>query len=57
MQGLRNKQGRLSIEQQKAHLVCGRAESSRSEQNVGTHVDKRLPMVMHSPVDIHRYSI
>ena len=49
------KQGSLSIE--KLVLVCGRAISSRWERNIGMHVDNRLPMVMHSQVDIHRYSV
>ena len=49
------KQGHLSIE--KLILVCDRAVISRWERNVGTHVDNRPPMVMHSQVDIHRYSV
>ena len=59
MEGLCNirlkKQGHISIE--KLILVCSRAVISRSEQNIGTHVDNRLPTVMHSQVDIHRYSV
>ena len=39
--------GCLSIE--KLVLVCGRAVISRRERNVGTHVDNRLPSVMHYP--------
>ena len=34
-----------------------RAVISRSEQNFGTRIDNRLPMVMLSQVDIHRYSV
>ena len=29
----------------------------RSKQNVGTCVDNRPPTVIHSQVDIHRYSV
>ena len=46
----------IVVNSEKFVLVCGRAVISRSERNVGTHVDNRLPMVMHSQVDIHRYS-
>ena len=27
------------------------------KRNIGTHADNRLPTVMHSQVDIHRYSV
>ena len=48
------KQGHLNI---KLLLVCSRAVISRSERNVGTHVDNRPPTVMHPQVDIHIYSV
>ena len=52
------KQGRLSMYGiEKLVLVCGRTVSSRSERNVGAHVDNRPLTLMYSQVDIHRYSV
>ena len=45
------KQGHLRI------LACGRTVISRWEQNFSTHVDNSPLMVMHSQVDIYRYSV
>ena len=58
-QGLRNRVTVVSmvLNSEKLVSVCGRAVTSWSERNVGTHVDNRLPTVMHSQVDIHRYSV
>ena len=57
--GLRNRVALVSmvLNSEKLISVCGRAVISRSERNVGVHVDNRLPTVMHSQVDIHRYSV
>ena len=57
--GLRNRVALLSVvlNSEKLILVCGRAVISRSERNVGAHIDNRPPTVMHSGVDIHRYSV
>ena len=54
------KQGHLLsmvLNSEKLVLVCGGTVVSRSEQNVGTHVDNRPPKAMYSQVDIHRYSV
>ena len=57
--GLRNRVALLSmgLNSKKLISVCGRAVISRSERNVGAHVDNRLPTAMHSQVDIHKYSV
>ena len=57
--GLRNRVALLSmvLNGEKLVSVCGRAVISWSEQNVGAHVDNRPLTVMHSQVDIHRYSV
>ena len=47
----------MVLNSEKLILVNGSAVISRSERNVGTHVDNRPPMVMHSQIDIHRYSV
>ena len=48
-QGLRNSAVLVSIvlNSEELLLVCSKAVISRSEQNVGMHVDNRLPTVMH----------
>ena len=58
-QGLRNRMVLVSmvLNSEKLVLVCSRAVISRSERNIGAHVDNRLPMVMHSQVDMHRYLV
>ena len=40
-------------------MIYGSAVSSkvRVESNVSTHVGNRPPVVMHSHVNIHRYSV
>ena len=57
--GLRNRVILVSmvLNRKKIVLVCSRAVISRSEQNVGAHVDNRPPLVTHSQIDIHRYSV
>ena len=47
----------MVMNSEKLILECGRAIISRSWRNVGTHLDNRPPMVIHSKVDIHRYSV
>ena len=58
-QGLRNRVILvfMVLNSKKLILVCGRAVILMPEQNVGTHVDNRLPTVMHSQVDIYKYSV
>ena len=56
---LRNRVALVSmvLNSEKLSSLCGRAVISRSERNVGAHVDNRPPTVMHSQVDIHGYSV
>ena len=58
-QGLRNRIALVSmvLNSEKLVSVCGRVVISRLERNVGTHVDNKPPTVMHSQVDIYRYSV
>ena len=47
----------MVLNSKKLILVCVKAVISRSERNVGARVDNRPPMMMHSQLDIHRYSV
>ena len=47
----------MVLNDKKLVLVSGRTVISRSERNVGAHVDNRPPTAMHLQVHIHRYSI